>query len=125
MSDIICWLIGSLIAISVYLMLSSQMLRWLFGVVIFSSTINIVIFISGRLSSSVPAFIPFNKMQPEGLMANPLPQALILTAIVIGFGLLSFALVLLRRVWVIFQTTDTDIINEAEGNLFDDNGVKS
>ena len=119
MSDVFCWLIGFLITISVYLMLSPQMMRWLFGVVIFSSTINIVIFVSGRLVSQVPAFIPIDQVTANLTMANPLPQALILTAIVIGFGLLSFALVLLRRVWVIFETADTDLINEAEGNLFE------
>lgn len=122
MSDVFCWLVGALISISVYLMLSSQMMRWLFGVVIFSSTINIVIFIAGRLSSQVPAFIPYNQSTPPVAVANPLPQALILTAIVIGFGLLSFALVLLRRVWVTFGKTNTDLINEAEGNLYCDEG---
>lgn len=125
MSDVFCWLIGALIAISVYLMLSAQMMRWLFGVVIFSSTINIVIFVAGRLNSQVPAFIPYNQTIPSVVMANPLPQALILTAIVIGFGLLSFALVLLRKVWVLFGESDTDKISEAEGNLFNEDVTTS
>ena len=114
MTDMICWLIGSLITISIYLMLSAQMMRWLFGVVILSSTINLVIFVAGRLYSQHPAFISKNNQISDTIFANPLPQALILTAIVIGFGLLTFALVLLRRVWRKFHTTDTDLIRYSE-----------
>lgn len=114
MNDMICILIGCLITISIYLMLSSQLMRWLFGVVILSSTINLVIFVAGRLFSQNPAFIPSNQQIAEGIVANPLPQALILTAIVIGFGLLAFALVLVRKVWRIFHTTDIDLIQFSE-----------
>jgi len=116
MTDMICWLIGSLFAISIYLMLSTQMMRWLFGIVILSSTINLVIFVAGRLYSQNPAFIPQGKQVPDTLLANPLPQALILTAIVIGFGLLAFALVLVRRVWRMFHTTDIDLIRYSESH---------
>jgi multicomponent Na+:H+ antiporter subunit C len=114
MSDTICWLIGSLITISIYLMLSTQLMRWLFGIVILSSTINLVILLAGRLSSTVPAFIPIGQSKPDQLVANPLPQALILTAIVIGFGLLAFSLILVRRVWRTFNTTNSDQIHYAE-----------
>ena len=116
MTDMICWLIGSLITISIYLMLSTQMMRWLFGIVILSSTINLVIFVAGRLYSPNPAFIPQGKQIPDTLLANPLSQALILTAIVIGFGLLAFALVLVRRVWRTFHTTDIDLIRYSESH---------
>ena len=116
MTDMICWLIGSLITISIYLILSTQMIRWLFGIVILSSTINLVIFVAGRLHSQNPAFIPQGKQIPDTLFANPLPQALILTAIVIGFGLLAFALVLVRRVWLTFHTADIDLIRYSESH---------
>lgn len=114
MNDMICCIIGSLIIISIYLILSTQMIRWLFGIVILSSTINLVIFVAGRLYSQNPAFIPQGKQIPDTLLANPLPQALILTAIVIGFGLLAFALVLVRKVWRTFHTADTDLIRYSE-----------
>tara|TARA_R110000868_G_scaffold329680_3_gene590462 strand:+ start:648 stop:1019 length:372 start_codon:yes stop_codon:yes gene_type:complete len=120
MTDAICWLIGGLITVSVYLILSQQLMRWLFGIVIYSSTINLVIFVSGRLNSQIPAFIPDGKSVTTNVLANSLPQALILTAIVIGFGLLSFALVLLRRVWLEFETTNTDLITYSESEYIDD-----
>jgi len=114
MTDMICWLIGGLISISIYLILSPQMMRWLFGIVILSSTINLVIFVAGRLYSQNPAFISQEGQASNALLANPLPQALILTAIVIGFGLLAFALVLVRKVWRTFDTTNSDLLGHSE-----------
>lgn len=114
MTDMICWLIGGLISISIYLMLSPQIMRLLFGIVIISSTINLVILVAGRLYSQTPAFIPKGSQSSNILLANPLPQALILTSIVIGFGLLAFALVLVRKVWRIFDTTNTDLMRYSE-----------
>ncbi|MBX3708555.1 MAG: NADH-quinone oxidoreductase subunit K [Gammaproteobacteria bacterium] len=118
MTDMICWLIGGLITISVYLILSAQMMRWLFGIVILNSTINLVIFIAGRLYSPYPPFIPQGKQVADVVLSNPLSQALILTAIVIGFGLLAFALILLRKVWRTFNTTNTDLLRFSETHLF-------
>ncbi|BCA95787.1 sodium:proton antiporter [Legionella antarctica] len=116
MTDMICWLIGSLISISIYLILSPQIMRWLFGIVILSSTINLVIFVAGRLFSQNPAFIPVGAQASDAQLANPLPQALILTAIVISFGLLAFALVLVRKVWRTFDTTNSDLLGYSDGN---------
>ena len=46
--------------------------------------------------------------------ANPLPQALVLTAIVIGFALISFAIVLAYRTFRVLGTLDTDAMTVAE-----------
>ncbi len=84
---------GILIGISFYLILEENMARRVFGLVVLGSAINLIILISGRLYSVRPAFI---NGQTVGV-ANPLPQALILTAIVIGFGLLTFLCALLKK----------------------------
>lgn len=89
-------------------------MRWLFGVVILSSTTNLVIFVAGRIYSQNPAFIPEGREFSDVLFANPLPQALILTAIVIGFGLIAFSLVLVRKVWITFKTTNSDQLCDSE-----------
>lgn len=89
-------------------------MRWLFGIVILSSTINLIIFVAGRLYSSQPAFISQENSAPTEAFANPLPQALILTAIVIGFGLLAFSLILVRKLWRTFSTTDSDVMGYPE-----------
>lgn len=50
----------------------------------------------------------------EGPYANPLPQALILTAIVISFGLLAFTLVLVYRNFSVNQTIEADGVQASE-----------
>lgn len=84
---------GILMLISIYMILEKNLYRRLFGIVLLSTTINLIIFISGRLTGKFPAFV--SKVDINDL-SNALPQALILTAIVIGFGLLLFLCSLIR-----------------------------
>ena len=51
---------------------------------------------------------------PAGIIADPLPQALILTAIVIGFGALAFAVVLVKRVYQTVGTDDIDVMHTTD-----------
>lgn len=83
-----------LLAISFYLLLEQSVIRRVFGLVLFGSTINLILLVCGRLHSVQPAFVSGHGTE----LANPLPQALILTAIVIGFGLLAFLCALLKQV---------------------------
>ena len=87
---------GILISISTYLLLDKHIIRRVFGIVLLGSTINIIILICGKLGHTTPAFIS-DKMHD---LSNPLTQALILTAIVIGFGLLAFLCVLVKSILV-------------------------
>ncbi|GMG87083.1 Na+/H+ antiporter subunit C [Biformimicrobium ophioploci] len=107
-------LVGILVATGVYLMLARNLLRYLFGLVLLSNAANLAILAAGRLTRATPPLVPPGMMEPPLPVANPLPQALILTAIVIGFGLLAFALALLTRSYQQFQTLDSDQIREAE-----------
>jgi len=84
---------GILVSIGAYLILEGNLLRRVFGIVILSTAINIILLISGRLKHSLPVFI--GNSSPDSF-SNPLPQALILTAIVIGFGLLAFLCALVK-----------------------------
>jgi multicomponent Na+:H+ antiporter subunit C len=78
----------------------------------------------GRLTREIPPVIPKGQKVIEGAFANPLPQALILTAIVISFGLLAFTLVLIYRNYSVSNTIDADklIASEPpqEADLHDD-----
>jgi len=62
----------------------------------------------------VPPVIPYGQKVIEGAYANPLPQALILTAIVISFGLLAFTLVLVYRNYTVSRTIDADRLTASE-----------
>lgn len=114
MEIVLSLLVGVLVAAAVYLMLARNVLRFLFGLVLLSNATNLTIFAAGRLTSAVPPLVPEGLAQPASAVANALPQALILTAIVIGFGLLAFALALVFRGHQALGTLDSDALRHAE-----------
>lgn len=79
-----------------YLTLSRDLLRCVLGLAIMGSGANLLLFLSGRIGLAQPPVIPAGEAV-LAQAANPLPQALVLTAIVIGFALLCFSLVLVLR----------------------------
>lgn len=105
--------IGVLSAGGCYLLLQRRLLRAVIGLSIFSQAANLVIFTAGKVQSSKPAFISVQEKTLQGLTADSLPQALILTAIVIGFAMVAFFVVLTYRVFV---ETGTDNIDEMLGS---------
>ncbi|WP_349360044.1 Na+/H+ antiporter subunit C [Stappia sp.] len=107
-------LIGLFFAISIYLLMSRQIVRVLLGIAILSNAVNLLIFASGRLLRGVPPVIPEAYQVPQETIANPLPQALILTAIVISFSLFAFLLVLAFRAYQELGTDDTNEMRVAE-----------
>ena len=105
--------IGVLVACSVYLMLANHLLRFIFGLVLISNAANLTIFVAGRLTDGAPPLIPVGADAPA-IAANALPQALVLTAIVIGFGLFAFAIVLVFRAWTSLNSLTPDEMRLAE-----------
>lgn len=102
---------GSLFAGGIYLMLSARLMGFLFGLLMLSNGVNTAIFAAGRLTYGAP---PLLTGTPQGELANALPQALLLTAIVIGFGLFAFAVALTIRACASFGTDDADRMRAAE-----------
>lgn len=107
-------LIGVFFASSVYLLLSRSLIRMLLGLALLSNAVNLVIFVAGRLTRAIPPIAPPGAYQPLAGSANPLPQALILTAIVIGFAMFTFLLVLAYRTYATLDVDDTDKLCVAE-----------
>ena len=114
MEAILALTIGVLVATAVYLMLARNILRFIFGLVLISNAANLIIFIVGGLTPAAPPLIPEGAEAPMGEVANALPQALVLTAIVIGFGLFAFALVLMFRAYTSLGTLYSDQMRVAE-----------
>jgi multicomponent Na+:H+ antiporter subunit C len=114
MEIVLAVLVGILVASGAYLMMSGKLLPYLFGLILLSNAANLVLFAAGRLTYAEPPLVPVGEYAPVGDVANALPQALILTAIVIGFGLLSFALALVFRAYFELSTTSMDDMREAE-----------
>jgi multicomponent Na+:H+ antiporter subunit C len=106
--------VGLFFVAAIYLMLSKHIIRVLLGIVLFGNAVNLLIFAAGRIASDTPPIIPEGAYVPAGVTANPLPQALILTAIVISFSFFAFLLVLAYRAYQDLGTDDTDRMRLAE-----------
>ncbi|KKC33686.1 Na+/H+ antiporter subunit C [Devosia psychrophila] len=114
MDYVLAALVGCFIAAGIYLLLSRSVIRMLLGLVVFGNGVNLLIFTAGRLTRAAAPIVPAGLNQPDGPVANPLPQALILTAIVIGFAVFSFLLVLAFRAYQTLDADNTDTMRVAE-----------
>lgn len=85
--------IGVLVSGGVYLLLRARTFPVVLGLTLLSYAVNLFIFVMGRLTPHAPPIIDAQ----SGAYADPLPQALVLTAIVIGFGMTAFVLALAVR----------------------------
>jgi multicomponent Na+:H+ antiporter subunit C len=106
-------LVGALFACATWLILQRSFVRILFGFIILSNAANLLVLsMSGR---------PDGKSAPvvsgeAGPLVDPLPQALILTAIVIGFGVTAYLVMLLYRMFLDQKTTNVaEMYREEDG----------
>ncbi|MBL8801907.1 MAG: NADH-quinone oxidoreductase subunit K [Planctomycetes bacterium] len=100
-------------AAGAYLATSRDVLRAVIGLSLLGSAVNLVLLAAGRLGPSAPPILEEGR-SAFGAVANPLPQALVLTAIVIGFALTCFALVLVLRLMQAARVDDTAQLRFAE-----------
>ena len=98
----------------VFLLLSRHLLRMVFGITLISGAGNLVLLLAGRIGADSPPVIPAGETALPAGAANPVPQALILTAIVIGFGLSALLVSLAFRSWQSKRTLDGRRFNAAE-----------
>ncbi|PRD52630.1 Na+/H+ antiporter subunit C [Sphingobacterium gobiense] len=106
--------LGLLYAGGIYLVLRRSMVRLLLGIMLLSNGTNVLIFVIGNITKGSPPVIGSAEKVFQEIYADPIPQALILTAIVISFGLTSFAIVLLKRVYALVDSDDLDDLNTPE-----------
>jgi multicomponent Na+:H+ antiporter subunit C len=114
METVFAALVGLFFAAATYLLLSKKIVRILLGIALLGNAVNLLIFTAGRLVREAPPIIAPDAEVPSGLVANALPQALILTAIVISFSFFAFLLVLAFRAYQDLGTDDTDAMRVAE-----------
>lgn len=108
------FVVGGLYAAGLYLMMRRSIVKLIIGLALLSHGSNLLIFMMGHLTRGQPAIVPSGAAQPAAPFADPLPQALILTAIVIGFGVLAFSVVLIRRAYQIVGTDDLDELQSTD-----------
>ncbi|MCB1802106.1 MAG: Na+/H+ antiporter subunit C [Gammaproteobacteria bacterium] len=92
MELLISLVIGVLTACGVYLTLRARTFPVVLGLTLMSYAVNLFLFVMGRLVIGKPPII-----QADASYADPLPQALVLTAIVISFGMTAFVVILALR----------------------------
>ncbi|NJP06313.1 MAG: Na+/H+ antiporter subunit C [Chloroflexaceae bacterium] len=114
MESLLAFVVGGLYAGGIYLMLRRSMIKLIFGLVLLGHASNLLIFTVGRLTSDQPPLVPDGAETLTEPFADPLPQALILTAIVIGFGMQAFALVLVKRMFLTARTDDVHAITTTD-----------
>jgi len=99
---------GVLYAAGTYLMLRRRLAQLIIGLGLLANGTNLLIFTAGGLTRARPPVIPDGATTLVEPYADPVPQALVLTAIVIGFGLTAFSLVLADRVHAAVGSDDVD-----------------
>ncbi len=104
-------LIGSICGISCYLILQASLIRILLGLAILSNGINLFIFASSTIGTKAPLGKSFHSISDY---ADPLPAALILTALVIGFGTISWIFSLILRINSRIRCDDIRLIDSEE-----------
>jgi multicomponent Na+:H+ antiporter subunit C len=114
MTVVLAVVAGLLFAAAVYLMLRRSVLKLALGLSLLANAANLVIFVSAGLTRGEPPLVPAGSTQPPPGAADPLPQAMVLTAIVIGFSVLAFTLTLMHRVYQEGGSDDVDDLSEAD-----------
>ena len=121
---VLALVLGSLFAVGTYLVLRRDVVRVVWGVAIMGQAANVYLVTMGGLAGSVPvlghdaettacgAVEAGGASGAAGCITDPLVQALVLTAIVIGFGTTAFALVLTYRVYEEHGTIDLEGLRE-------------
>lgn len=104
MEILIASAIGVLGACGIYLLLRARTFPVVLGLTLLSYAVNLLLFSSGGLRLNQPPLI-----EPQAnAYTDPLPQALVLTAIVIGFAMTAFVLVLALRTRHVLGTDHVD-----------------
>lgn len=113
MSVLYALVAAGLFGCGLYMVLSRNVVRMVLGLSLLTTAVNLALFQAGRIRSAQPPLIRDGAMQ-LGESADPLPQALILTAIVIGFALTVILAALVLRLWRGHGTLRTDEMHSAQ-----------
>ena len=97
--------VGVLLACGTYLLLERGLVRILLGVVLVGNGVNLLLLSAGGAAGRPPIL----DGTPATAMSDPLPQVMVLTAIVITLGFVAFGLALAHRTW---QLTGSDDVQD-------------
>ncbi len=104
---------GLLFAVGIYLLLRRSLTKLVLGIMFLSNAANMIVFMASGLHLGGISFIREGNSGTQEKMADPVPQALVLTAIVIGLAVVAFTLVLKYK---LHQSTGTDDLKKGDKN---------
>jgi multicomponent Na+:H+ antiporter subunit C len=113
MEIILAILVGVLYTAGVYMLLRRSILKFIIGIIYISNATNLLVFLSAGIIPGNPPFIESAGTTVETL-ADPLPQALVLTAIVIGLGMVVFILALKYKFFEVTGSDDLDQLKQTD-----------
>ena len=113
MEIVLAILVGVQYTAGVYMLLRRSILKFIIGIIFMSNATNLLVFISAGITSGSPPFLD-ETAGHTGHMADPLPQALVLTAVVIGLGIIVFILALKYKFFSVTNTDDLDQIKRTD-----------
>lgn len=122
MEPVLAIVIGGLYAAGLYMMVRRSFVKMIIGLALLGQAANLLIFTMGRLVRGRPPLVPPGAEAITPPVGDPLPQALILTAIVIGFGVQAFALILIKRVFETTRNDDIDMLTTTDREPMSDKG---
>ncbi|WP_404425420.1 sodium:proton antiporter [Nibricoccus sp. IMCC34717] len=106
--------IALLFGLGAYCLLRRSFMRVVIGLVLISQAANLLVFVAGGVSTGGPPIATGDQVRPPAGAADPLPQALVLTAIVIGFGLIAFIATLLHRMRKVTGADDVEELKRTD-----------
>ncbi|MFO7623257.1 MAG: Na+/H+ antiporter subunit C [Anaerolineales bacterium] len=106
--------VGGLYAAGLYMMMRRSIVKLIIGLVLLGHAANLLIFTAGGLIRARAPLVPEGELVPLAPYADPLPQALILTAIVIGFGVIAFTVVLIHRYYEFVIYDDVNALRSTD-----------
>ncbi|HMM11221.1 MAG TPA: Na+/H+ antiporter subunit C [Bacteroidales bacterium] len=108
MNILLALLIGVLFGAAIYMVLRRSIIKLIIGLMLLSYSANLLIFSVARVQRAKAPLIPEDSTGLMQSVADPLPQALVLTAIVIGFGVMAFTIVLIQQLFQQAGIEDSD-----------------
>lgn len=108
MELIVASTIGTLAGAGIYLLLRARTFPVILGLALLSYATNVFLFAMGRLTVNAPPLIQADTSR----YTDPLPQALVLTAIVISFGMTAVVVVMALRAWLESGNDHVDLASQ-------------
>jgi multicomponent Na+:H+ antiporter subunit C len=108
MTVVLAIVIGILYAAGLYLIMRRSIVKLVLGLALLAHAANLLIFTLGQLTRGGTPIVPKGQEALTPPFPDPVPQALVLTAIVIGFAVQAFAIVLVKRTHGETGTDDLD-----------------